>query len=91
MSSDAKLKRMRRAQTDAWEAQATRDELVEWARQQERWPGRRFRVEGSRAGTSALTTEACASRLQTRCGGRVVTVIPTAKEDRLKQRKVAIP
>ena len=32
-----------------------------------------------------------ASRLQTRCGGRVVTVIPTAKEDRLKQRKVAIP
>lgn len=80
MTSQALLVRIRRGATDQWEAQATDDEMLDWARQQPKWPTRRYRLEGSQAGTSALTTLASAHRLQRRCGGKVRMVIPTAKQ-----------
>lgn len=59
----------------AWEAMATHAELR--ARFEERWPAfrRRFRVEGSAAGTGFLTSRARAQTDATRYGGKVVEVI----------------
>lgn len=58
-----------------WDAAAA----TKWAKGLKRWPKRRFRVEGSRAGNSRLVGEETAKVIRSKHGGQVVELIPPAK------------
>lgn len=59
----------------------TKEEALAWARKVKAsgrsWPGRRFRVDNSRAGTSRLLGRKAAEKTQAKYGGRLVEMIPT--------------
>lgn len=59
------------------EALASRDDLAEELLDSAPpWPRRRFRVEGTLAGSSRLLRHQAAAKVQARLGGRVVAVLP---------------
>ena len=62
------------------ETQWTPDQALVWAKKcwidQARWPSRRFRVEGGRAGNSRLLGKSAAENACALYGGIVVELIP---------------
>lgn len=55
------------------------------------WPRRRWRVEGSRAGNSGLTTRPAAERLRARLGGALVEVVPSETAHKRAAKAAAGP
>ncbi len=54
-------------------------ELLAWAKEQQSWPSRRYRVEGTYVGNTHLLTEKVAKKEQVRLRqGNVVEAIPKA-------------
>lgn len=69
------------AYTAAWEAQASRPDLLDMAIErwlsERKWPLKRWRIEGTAAGNSRLLGEREAHKQRGRLGGTVVEVIPS--------------
>ncbi len=91
----AKLVRtLERYQADVVSSMATPDELLAaaWSlwENAKKWPTKRYRVEGSSAGNSAVVTLKTALRIAIRCGGRAKEVIPTRKEATARTRGLVV-
>ena len=92
----AKLTRqLERHARDAVTSAATPEQLLAeaWSLWEaaHRWPTKRYRVEGSAAGTSACVTLKTALSLAIRCGGKAKQVIPTRKEAIAQRNIVRMP
>lgn len=78
------LSRASRHERNLLEAQIRPDEAVAWAQARYKktgnWPSKRFRVEGSRAGSSKLLTRVEAEVTSKQYGGTVVELIPAKGE-----------
>jgi hypothetical protein len=74
-----------RASRAMQESMMTKDEVQAWANETlattGRWPGRRWRVEGSRGGTSRLVTNAKAKVLVAQHGGVIVEMVGKRPKD----------